>query len=59
MTTIQISLTDGTGFTATVDEFDASELAAKLNDPKLLMVTVGNVIVNKNAVKIIVTVQES
>lgn len=55
MTTIQISLNDGTTITATVD-YNASELSSKLNDPRTLMVLVGDIIINKNIVKMIAPV---
>jgi hypothetical protein len=58
MTKIQVTLNDNTTITASVEGYDASNLSDKLNDPKLLMVTIGNVIVNKNAVKMIMPVVE-
>lgn len=58
-TTIQISLNDGTIITATNVSYNSTELAAKLNDPKNLMVQIGDIIVNKNAVKLIAPVQSA
>lgn len=57
MTTIQISLNDGQVITANVESYNATELSTKLNDPKLLMVTVGDIIINKNVVKMIMPAQ--
>jgi hypothetical protein len=55
---IQISLHDGTAITADVPDYNAAEMAEDLNNPKILMVTVGQIIVNKNAVKLIAPVAE-
>jgi hypothetical protein len=55
---IQISLHDGTAINADVPNYNAAEMAKDLNDPKILMVTVGQIIVNKNAVKLIAPVSE-
>ena len=57
MTTLQISLNDGTNISVTTDSYNAGELSNKLNDQRLLMVTIGDVIINKNAVKMIAPVQ--
>jgi hypothetical protein len=57
MTKIQIALHDGSTITSEM-EYNAVELANSLNDPKLLMVTVGDVIVNKNAVKMIAPITQ-
>lgn len=52
-TTVQISLHDGITINAEITDYNAIDLANKLNDPKVLMVTVGDSIVNKNTVKLI------
>jgi hypothetical protein len=57
MTKIQISLHDGMVLTADVENYDATEIASKMNDPKLLAIQVGEAVVNKNIVKLIVPVQ--
>jgi hypothetical protein len=57
MTKIQISLHDGMVITIDVEDYNASELSAMLNDQKLLMVNIGQIIINKNAVKLIIPVQ--
>ena len=56
--TVQIILHDNTTITAEITNYDAPTLAEKMNDPKLLMVAVGNIIVNKQSVKLIVPVQQ-
>jgi hypothetical protein len=48
---IQITLHDGSTITGNMNNFSAAELAAKMNDQKILMITVGDIIVNKNHVK--------
>ncbi|MFP7445208.1 hypothetical protein SFC50_16085 [Bacillus infantis] len=53
---IQISLHDGTAINADVPDYNAADMAKDLNDPKILMVTVGQIIVNKNAVKMVAPV---
>lgn len=53
---IQISLHDGMTLTAEIDNYNAADLASKLNDQNLLMVAVGDAIINKNTVKLILPV---
>jgi hypothetical protein len=48
---IQITLHDGTTITGNMNNFNAAELATKMNDQKILMITVGDIIVNKNHVE--------
>lgn len=50
---ITIYLHNGATFSANVTDYDSGVLAQQLNDPKLLMLAVGNVIVNKNSVQLI------
>lgn len=57
MTTIQVTLHDGTTFTEQVENYDPTETKNILNDPRLLVVQLGVTIVSKNAVKLIVPVQ--
>lgn len=57
MTKIQVFLQDGTVITADMENYNATDLSLKLNDPKLLMVQIGEIIVNKNAVKLIAPAQ--
>lgn len=54
--TVQIILHDNTTVTAEITNYDAATLAEKMNDPKLLMIAVGNVIINKQSVKLIAPV---
>lgn len=56
MQTIQVYLHDGTIFTATVESYNADELATKMNDQRILMISIGDLIVNKNVVKYITPV---
>jgi hypothetical protein len=48
---IQITLHDGSTITGNMNNFNAADLATKMNDQKILMITVGEIIVNKNHVK--------
>jgi small nuclear ribonucleoprotein (snRNP)-like protein len=57
--TIQVVLHDGTTVTAKMENYDAAELSNKLNDQKVLMITAGDIIVNKNVVKYIAPVIEA
>lgn len=50
---ITIYLHNGATFSAQVPDYNAGTLASQLNDPKLLMLAVGDVIVNKNSVQLI------
>jgi hypothetical protein len=56
--TVQVILHDNTTITAEMADYNATDLAAKLNDPKILMVAIGNIIVNKQSVKLIAPVQQ-
>ncbi|SFA45035.1 hypothetical protein SAMN05192569_10692 [Parageobacillus thermantarcticus] len=56
--TVQIFLHDGMSFTADIADYNAADLAQKMNDPKIMMIAVGNVIVNKQAIKLIAPVQQ-
>lgn len=56
--TVQVILHDNTTITAEMTDYNATDLATKLNDPKILMVAIGNIIVNKQSVKLIAPVQQ-
>jgi hypothetical protein len=56
--TVQVILHDNTTITAEMVDYNATDLATKLNDPKILMVAIGNIIVNKQSVKLIAPVQQ-
>lgn len=51
---ITIYLNNGMHFNATVLNFNASEFTASLNNPQVTMVSIGDVILNKHAVMMIV-----
>jgi len=53
MTRITIYLHNSNTFSADIPNYDAAALAQSLNDPKLLMISVGDVVVNKNTVQLI------
>ena len=56
--TVQIILHDNTTITAEIADYNAADLAEKLNDQKILMIAIGNIIVNKQSVKLIAPVQQ-
>lgn len=56
--TVQIFLHDGSVITADINDYNASVLADKLNDQKLLVITVGNIIINKQIIKMIAPAQQ-
>jgi hypothetical protein len=56
MTKIQVSLHDSTIITTEVESYNAEEMESKMNDPKLLAIRVGNAVINKNVIKLIVPV---
>jgi len=56
--TVQIFLHDGSVITADINDYNASVLADKLNDQKLLVITVGNIIINKQVIKMIAPAQQ-
>lgn len=51
--TIKILLHDGTEITTTVESFNADALAETMNNREVLMVPIGNAIVNKTSIKVI------
>lgn len=53
MTKIQVFLNDGNIISGDVDAYNADELATKMNDQRLLMICIGNVVVNKTIIKYI------
>ena len=55
---IQINLGDGTTINAFVENYNAAELAEKINNHQLVVVTIGDIIFNKNMIKTIIPVQE-
>lgn len=54
---IQISLGDGTTITAHIENYNAAELAEQINNPKLTVIAIGDIIFNKNMVKTVIPVQ--
>ena len=56
--TVQIFLHDGSVITADINDYNASVLADKLNDSKLLVIAVGNIIINKQVIKMIAPAQQ-
>jgi hypothetical protein len=59
MTNIKVLLHDGTEITTTVDSFDPNALAETINNREVLMVPIGNTIVNKTSIKVIEPVESA
>jgi Leucine-rich repeat (LRR) protein len=53
MESIEMLLKDGSSFTQEIQAFDVSRVTSDFNNQQILMVVVGSMIVNKNAVKMI------
>lgn len=51
---ITIYLNNGMQFKATVEGYDAADFATKMNNPQLVVISIGNIVLNKNAVMMIV-----
>lgn len=51
---ITIYLNNGMQFQATVEGYNAVEFSASLNNPQITMVSIGNIVLNKHAVMMIV-----
>jgi len=51
--TVQIFLHDGAIITADIMDYNATHIADKLNDPKILMVAIGDFIINKQSIRLI------
>jgi hypothetical protein len=56
MTKIQIQLNDGNILNADVVDYNATDLASRLNDQKIFVIQVGEVIINKGIIKLIMPV---
>jgi hypothetical protein len=57
MTTVQISLHDGTVLTMdNISDYSATDIAANMNDPKVLAIHIGNAVFNKNIIKYVAPV---
>lgn len=50
---IKILLHDGTEITTMIDNFDPNALAETINNREILMVPIGDAIVNKTSIKVI------
>lgn len=51
---ITIYLNNGMKFNATVEGYDASDFSTQLNSQQITMVSIGNIVLNKHAVMMIV-----
>lgn len=53
---IRILLNTGEDITGTVETFDALELAKQLNNMQIMFITIGNFIVHKQSIRMIIPV---
>jgi hypothetical protein len=53
MVTINVWMHDNTKYTVDVESYDANALTLKLNDHSILMVAIGDLVINKNSIKMI------
>lgn len=51
---ITIYLNNGMQFNATVEGYDAAEFSVQLNNQQITMVSIGDIVLNKHAVMMIV-----
>jgi sRNA-binding regulator protein Hfq len=51
---ITIYLNNSMQFNATVEGYNAADFSAQLNNPQITMVSIGNIVLNKHAVMMIV-----
>lgn len=51
---ITIYLNNGMEFKASVEGYNAAEFSTKLNNPQLQVITIGDIVVNKHAVMMVV-----
>lgn len=59
MINIRITLHDNTVYDVTLEEYLPEMMATELNDQKLLVVTIGDIILNRGAIKSIVRIEET
>lgn len=57
-TKIQISFNDGTVFNADIVDYNAVDLAAKMNDQRIFVIQIGDAIISKGIIRLIMPVQE-
>lgn len=51
---ITIYLNNGMQFTADVEGYDAADFSNKMNNPQMVTISIGNIVVNKHAVMMVV-----
>lgn len=56
MTTIDIYLNNGNKITADMENYQAATLAAALNDHRNLFISIGNTIINRNMIQLVMPV---
>ena len=51
---ITIYLNNNMQFTADVEEYNAAEFTAKMNSPQLVMINIGDIVINKNNIMMVI-----
>ncbi|QJT71652.1 hypothetical protein [Psychrobacillus phage Spoks] len=51
---ITIYLNNGMQFSADVEGYDAAEFSNKMNNPQLTMISIGDIVLNKHAVMMVI-----
>lgn len=51
---ITIYLNNGMQFSATVEGYEATDFATKMNNPQLAVISIGNIVLNKHAVMMVI-----
>jgi sRNA-binding regulator protein Hfq len=54
MTNLKVYLNDGNVITTQMETYDVATITSILNDQRTLMVPIGNAIINKNAIKMVI-----
>ena len=51
---ITIYLNNNMQFTADVEEYNASDFTSKMNSPQIVMINIGDIVINKNNIMMVI-----
>ena len=51
---ITIYLNNNMQFTADVEEYNAAEFTIKMNSPQIVMINIGDIVINKNNIMMVI-----
>lgn len=51
---ITVYLNNGMQFNASVEGYDAADFSTKMNNPQLTVISIGNIVLNKHAVMMVI-----